>query len=211
MMQRSSSAAALLCALQLLARGAAAAEPAPKPSPSPTPTITESMERVVERLEALRQDPCLEALRKGRPCFPASTGLPGGPTASVRESLGQLGPADAWSPDRPPTVAEMGPYRPGTPSRGTPNIASVSFDPVCAGKAVLKALKGKNNTYYLYRIRGPQGVRVALYDSRQNAATFQGEMELLGTFDGECEAIAALRHAERNPPKPAPSPGPDSD
>jgi hypothetical protein len=51
---------------------------------------------------------------------------------------------------------------------------------------------------------------VALYDSRQNAATFQGEMELLGTFTGECDAIAALRHAERNPPRPAPSPGPDS-
>jgi hypothetical protein len=201
------SAAALLFVLVLLQ--AAAAAPSPTPSPSPSPTITESMERVVDRLEALRQDPCLEALRKGRPCFPASTGLPGGPTASVRESLGQLGPAEAWSPDRPPTVAEMGPYRPGTPSRGTPNIASVSFDPVCAGKAVLKMLKGKNNTYYLYRIRGPQGERVGLYDSRQNAATFQGEMELLGTFHGECEAIAALRHAERNPPKPAPSPGPD--
>jgi hypothetical protein len=168
------------------------------------------MERVVDRLEALRKDPCLEALRRGRPCFPASTGLPGGPTASVRESLGLLGPKEAWSPDRPPTLDEMGPYRPGTPSKNTPNLVSVSFDPGCVGKSVLKKLKGKNNTYYLYRIRGPQGERVALYDSRQNAATFQGEMELLGTFTGECDAIAALRHAERNPPRPAPSPGPDS-
>ena len=185
--------AALLCALQFQAARAETADPSPSPSPPP---ILESVERVVERLEAKRTSPCVEATQQGRPCFPASTGLPG-PTASVRESLGLLGPKDAWSPDRPPTVAEMGPFRPGPPRAQIPNAVSVSFDPGCAAKAALKKIKGKNDTYYLYRVRDPHGERVALYDHRLDAATFQGDLEFLGQFEGECAAIAALRHAEQ--------------
>ena len=28
-----------------------------------------------------------------------------------------------------------------------------TFDPTCVGKSVLKKLKGKNDAYYLYRVR----------------------------------------------------------
>ncbi len=72
-----------------------------------------------------------------------------------------------------------------------------SFDPTCVGKSVLKSLKGKNDTYYLYRLRDVAGERVALYDRRLDSATFQGALELLGRFDGECKALAAYRREDR--------------
>jgi len=50
---------------------------------------------------------------------------------------------------------------------------------------------------------------VALYDRRLDAAGFQGEAEFLGKFEGECEAMAALRHEERRTPSPAPTAEPE--
>jgi hypothetical protein len=78
-------------------------------------------------------------------------------------------------------------------------------------KGILKSLKGRNDTYYLYRIRDTQGERVALYDRKLVAETFQGELAFLGRFDGECAALAAYRHedlknAPTRPPMPRPSP-----
>ena len=123
--------------------------------------------------------------------------------ASVRESLGILGPAKKPSPDRPPTREEMGPYRSGS----TTPIAGVTVDPVCIGKSALKHLKGKNDVYYLYRLRDVHGERVALYDHRLDASRFQGEVALLGRFDGECEAQAAFRREQRRTtPEASPPP-----
>ena len=200
--------------LVLLLSGALAASamagdiPDPKPPAVPQPRpVSQSVDKVVEEMEARRKDPCLAAREQGRPCFPATTSIPG-PTASVREGLGILGPKDAWSPKRPPTQEEMGPYRPGPPRSLIPNMASVTFDPVCAAKGLVKALKGKNQTFYLYRIKDPHGERVALYDHKVDASRFQGEAEFLGKFTGECEALAELRRAERKlrPTPPAPEP-----
>ena len=172
----------------------AVAQAAPTPPARP---IAESVERVIDRLEAERRDPCLGARREGVPCFPVETSREG-PTASVREGLGIIGPADKPSPDRPPTRDEMGPYRPTPPSPA----ASVSFDPGCVGKSIWKGLRGKNDTYYLYRLRDVNGARVVLYDHRVDAARFQGEVELLGEFEGECAALAAYERERRRTPEP---------
>ena len=89
---------------------------------------------------------------------------------------------------------------------GDPSIASVRAV-TRSGRSTVARVSGGT-----FRLPIPEDrYSLALYDARQNAATFQGEMELLGTFTGECDAIAALRHAERNPPRPAPSPSPGSE
>jgi hypothetical protein len=196
-----------------LALALASPSPAPSPSSSPSPSpspaasapprsIRDSIDPVVDRLEAERKDPCLKARREGVPCFPSQTETRG-PTASVREGLGLPDRSDKKpSPDRPPTVEEMGPYRP-TPTKPA---VSVTIDPGCVGKSILKGLRGKNDTYYLYRLRDVNGERVVLYDHRIDPLRFQGEVEFLGKFDGECDALAAYERERRRSPSPAPPP-----
>jgi hypothetical protein len=174
----------------------------PSPSPSPHP-ITDSVERVIDRLEEEGKDPCLESVRENIPCFPVKAEKKGF-DASVRESLGILGPAKKPSPDRPPTREELEAYRPH-PAKP---LISKTVDPVCIGKSALKHLKGKNDVYYLYRLRDVHGERVALYDHRLDASRFQGEIALLGRFDGECEAQAAFRREQRRTTPPASPPPP---
>ena len=164
------------------------------------------MDRVVNRMEDAREDPCRKAAAEGRPCFPVETRIKG-EEYSVRRSLG-LPDAQKDKPaaGTPPTLTEMGPYRPGL--KAIP-INGFSFDPGCMAKGILKSLKGKNDTYYLYRVRDIQGERVALYDRRLTAENFQGELAFLGKFDGECDALAAYRHeAAKLPPPPSPRPTP---
>ncbi|HEX9204148.1 MAG TPA: hypothetical protein VF964_09310, partial [Vicinamibacteria bacterium] len=84
----------------ILDRAVAAEDPPPTTLP-PRP-IRDSIEKVVERLEKEREDPCRKTVAEGKPCFPASTSVKG-PEASVREALGVLLPDTAPSPDRPPT------------------------------------------------------------------------------------------------------------
>jgi len=185
--------------------------PAPLPtslSPTSAQPIRDSIDRVVTKMENAREDPCAQAKAAGRPCFPVLT-VQKGDEYSVRKSLG-VPDADMKkrAPGGAPTVAEMGPYRPGS---HTP-VAGVSFDPGCVGKTILKSLKGKNDTYYLYRMRDIHGDRVELYDHKVEPSTFQGELAFLGRFDGECAAVAAMRHEELfhpaspAPPMPRPSP-----
>jgi hypothetical protein len=193
--------------------------PAPSPSPSPSPTpspaasptgrpVSESVDRVVSRMEDAREDPCKSAAQEGKPCFPVSTAVRG-EEYSVRKSLGAPDLEKSKpAPGGAPTVAEMGPYRPGL--EAIP-LNAFSFDPGCVGKRILKSLKGKNDTYYLYRIRDIHGERVALYDRKLEAETFQGELAFLGKFDGECDALAAyrredLKRAPKGSPLPRPSP-----
>ena len=177
---------------------AASPSPSPRVSPSPRP-IADSVERVIDRMEAERKDPCLGAREEGVPCFPVETSREG-PRASVREGLGLPDPAPGKeAPGRPPTRDELGPYREAT---SPPPLVSVTFDPGCVGKSIWKGLRGKNDTYYLYRVRDVHGARVVLYDHRIDAARFQGEVELLGEFKGECEAIAAYERERRKATAP---------
>jgi hypothetical protein len=198
----------------LLCTFLASTPPSPSPSPSAAPSpaarpVSESVDRVVNRMEDEREDPCKKAAQEGKPCFPVSTTVRG-EEFSVRKSLGLPDPEKGKpAPGGAPTVAEMGPYRPGP--RAIP-IPLVKFDPGCVAKALLKSLKGRNDTYYLYRVRDTQGERVVLYDRKLEAETFQGELAFLGKFDGECDAIAAYRREELNSPPtgpgPRPTPGP---
>jgi hypothetical protein len=184
------------------------AVPADDPPPPPTPPSTtipsrplrDSVERVVGKVEEDRKAPCRK-VADGVPCF--STSIEVGPpevTTSVRDSLRDLGPPGRASA---PTIEEMKAFRPGPLSQVFP---LVSFDPGCVGKSALKWLKGRNDTYYLYRVRDVRGERVALYDHRLEAATFQGSLEFLGKFDGECEALAAYRREDRKTGTPQPLP-----
>jgi hypothetical protein len=132
---------------------------------------------------------------------------------SVRESLG-LPPLDKTkpTPGGAPSTSDMKPFRPG----GKTVVGGVGFDPGCVVKGIVKNLKGKNDVYYLYRVRDVHGTRVAMYDHKVEPATFQGDLEFLGRFEGECSALAAYRHEEAKmapsgppvPPRPSPSPSP---
>jgi hypothetical protein len=187
--------------VHMLAVFALAVTPSPSPSPAARP-IAETAEKVIDRLEAERKDPCLKAERENIPCFPVKAEEKGF-DASVRESLGIPLPPDQPSPDRPPTREEMGPYRPGST---TPTVG-VTVDPVCVGKSALKRLRGRNDTYYLYRVQDVHGDRVLLFDHRLDASRFQGNIAFVGKFDGECEAQAAYRREQRRTmPQPSPSP-----
>ena len=172
----------------------------PSPSPSPRP-ITDSVEKVIDRLEAERKDPCLKAARENVPCFPVKAEKKGF-DASVRESLGILGPAEKPSPDRPPTPKEMEDHRP-MPAKP---LISKTVDPVCIGKSALKRLRGRNDVYFLYRVRDVHGERVVLYDHRLDASRFQGDVAFLGRFEGECEAQAAYRREQRRTTPASPPP-----
>ena len=168
----------------------ATADP-PAATPSPRP-IGESMEKVIERLEEERKDPCLKAARENVSCFPVKTEEKEF-DASVRESLGILGPSEKPSPDRPPTREELEAYRPH-PAKP---LVSKTIDPVCVGKSAFKKLRGRNDVYYLYRVRDVHGERVVLFDHRLDASRFQGDVAFLGRFEGECEAQAAYRREQR--------------
>jgi hypothetical protein len=163
----------------------------PPPNPAPSRPLREAAARLVQKLEEDKKAPCRK-VAKEVPCFPVSTEQSRPEwTVSVRDSIGDLGPAGKPSPNRPPTLDEMKAFRPGPAALLIP---VVRFDPVCTGKSVLKRFRGKNDTYYLYRVRDIRGERVALYGHRLEAATFQGAVEFIGRFDGECEALAAYRH-----------------
>src|SRR5687767_1581823 len=157
---------------------ALAVTPPPSPPPSPRP-ILDSVEKVIDRLEEEQKDPCLKAARENVPCFPVKAEKKGF-DASVRESLGILGPAEKPSPDRPPSPKEMEEHRP-MPAKP---LISKTVDPVCIGKSAFKRLKGKNDTYYLYRVRDVHGERVVLFDHRLDASRFQGNIAFLGKFEG---------------------------
>jgi hypothetical protein len=199
---------------------AARSSPSPGPSPSATPgsadralplaprPVSGSVDRVVEKIEERRKDPCLLAKQKGVPCFPTETTIKG-EEVSVRDSLLRWNPNGAPRPaGSVPGDPDMAASRPGY-KKGTMPIPVISFDPGCVGKSILKSLKGKNDTYYLYRVRDVHGRHVALYDRELDASTFQGELELLQKIRGECEARAAYLHEQmKERPSPSPIPGP---
>ncbi len=176
---------------------------APPPSPGPSRPIRDSAARIVQGLEEggrLGEDGKTGCgkISEGVPCFPVAT-VKRRPqwATSLRQSLGDIGPEESPSPSRPPTETELQPYRPGPVG---PVMILGCFDPTWVGKSVLKKLEGKNDAYYLYRVRDTRGERVALYGHRLTAEAFQGGLEFLGQFDGECKALAAYRHEARKAP-----------
>jgi hypothetical protein len=186
--------ASALAACLLAAGGAATDEPAPAASPSPAVTlparpVSNSVEPVIDKLEEEEKERCRKAQEKGIPCFPVDT-EGRAPDASVRELF------EEYRPGRLPRRPQPSDWMENRPLPA-PFIPMVSFDPGCAAKSIVRSLKGKSNTYYLYRMRDRHGLRAALSDRKVEAATFQGELEFLGRFDGECDALAAYRKEDR--------------
>src|SRR4029453_3891579 len=99
---------------------------------------------------------------------------------SIEEALGQSGP----TPGGAPTIKDMVPYSPRPSPAPTPLMLQVTFDPGCVGKSVLKSFMGKNDVYYLYRMRDRQGDRAALLDHKIEPPTFQGGLASLGRSRG---------------------------
>jgi hypothetical protein len=169
--------------------------PAPTPSPTPSPTpiprrpIAESVEPAVERYLSEHGEPCTRAAAERIPCYPVVVEAHG-PTYSVAESL------RSWKPDLSAGAVGNPPVSPW----GTP-VGGVGFDPVCIGKSVAKSLRGKNDTYYLYRLWDQAGEHAVLRDRPlepgQPSSAGSPRFELLGKIEGECEAIAAWRKANR--------------
>lgn len=191
---------------------ASIAKPSPSPSPAPSAaapprTLGGSVERAVAEHEQA-QTPCGSADKAGVPCFPTSVDATG-PRYSVADSIRAMRFETRAEPQTLGTI-RLGPS------------AGVSFDPVCAVKRLGKAIKGRNDTYYLYRVWDRVGPYVVLREKPFDAAAFQGvaeaHYELLGEYHGECSAISAYRSAVRAdqpalqwPEKqPAPEPSPSS-
>lgn len=164
------------------------------PAAGPRP-IAASVDPVVKRMEEERLEVCRRSKEQGVPCFPVSVEA-AGPEYSVAESLKHLRFDGSPAPSRPPTHREL------LASQPWPILPTAGgFDPVCAAKALVKSLKGKNAVYYLYRVRDRTGERPILTERPLDPKSFEGiagfEYELVRKIEGECEAIAAYRRAER--------------
>jgi hypothetical protein len=164
----------------------------PPPTTLPPRPISSSIERVVDEILEQHEAPCSKAIAAGVPCFSSTTEIRG-PRYSVRESLRDYRVPGAKGPNRPPPKDEVA----GRPGPASVVVPLITVDPVCVVKSALKSLKGKNDTYFLYRLRDVHGERVVVYDHRLEASKFQGAVEFLGQFDGECDAIAAYRREMR--------------
>jgi hypothetical protein len=158
--------------------------------------VTASVEPVTKRLEDERAAPCDSAASKNVPCFHALV-VARKPEPPLAVALRDFTKAEA---ERAQAQARA-------------NGGFVSFDPVCAVKAGLKALKGRNDTYHLYWVHDRLGDHPELRDTLIDPAAYASAPEISFTFvrtiHGECEAIAAFRaalHTTRTPGAPAAGP-----
>jgi hypothetical protein len=184
---------ALALVSSLIASAGLAQEASAPPKTQPAGPLLQAIDPAVEKWWSENREPCRKPIKLGVPCFPIEIHAEG-PIVSVRDSLWDLAPNGRPSEHRPPTAQEMQSVRPAPRSMVAPLM---SFDPVCAAKHALKAVEGKNDTYYLYRLRDTSGEHVVLRDRKLDAKAYQGSAEFLGQFDGECAAIAAFRHEDR--------------
>jgi hypothetical protein len=146
--------------------------PAQDASPeAPARPVRDSIEPIVARIDRERSDPCEKATEAKVPCYPTSVEAHG-PVFSVRDSL------------------EVGSEKTGG--------FRIPFDRVvCATKSAINGLKGKNDVYFLYRVRLLAGEHVELRQWRLDPGAVQGKVEFLGRFNGECDALAAYRREDR--------------
>jgi hypothetical protein len=153
----------------------------------PPRTIAESVEPAVERY--LREhSPCFREREEGIPCFPVSVEARDR-VYSVAESIRN------WKPDESPGAGG------GMPTTlGGSAIGGVGFDPVCTARSTLKALRGQNDTYYLYRIWDATGERVLLREKPLESGALTMSLlgyELIDEITGECRALKAFSKARR--------------
>ncbi len=168
--------------------------PTSLPEAPPEVPITKYLARIAKEGKQPVTPECSEAAAKGVPCFPVVVKEDDrrNALAAARERLEREGmPSGPSGPD---------PF--ALPGHGTPaGWGGITFDPVCVAKAIARAVKGETRTYYLYRVRGPGGEWVALREQPMDSTKDQQlrvfEMELLGKFTDECEALKAHARAQR--------------
>ena len=185
----------------------AAAPARPSPAASATP-IRDSIDRAVEAVILAHFKPCENAKKQGVPCFPVSVEEEG-PRYSVAESLRAYRGTASPAPGAP-TIAETQAHLSGAPLSQS---GGVSFDPVCTAKNLFRKMSGKNTTFYLYRTWDARGERPMLterpLDAKAYATNTEFRYELVGRFDGACEATAAWRKTLREATAPEPLPAED--
>jgi hypothetical protein len=171
----------------------------------PKHPIRDSIEHAVERVLAAHLRPCSQEEQQGMPCFPSRVEAQGS-RLSVADSIRSFRSDGSSSPGRPPTVAEMAPYRSGGPQSATAQVPV--GDPVCAVKSLWKKIKGEGGPYYLYRTWDTQGEQPLLTDHEIEPADFAGRPDFnyafVGKFGTECAAITAWRKALRDVAAPPP-------
>ena len=185
---------------------ATAQSPVPTPKPSAVARrrpVQESVDRAVEAVLLAHEKPCERAGRLGVPCFPVSVEQEG-PRFSVAEALRRYRGTGSPAPG-PPTTSETMGFLSGAPLSAS---GSVGFDPVC----VARKLFGKHagTTFHLYRVWDERGERPLLTEKPLDPEHFRGNPALryvlVGTYKGECEAVAAWRQALREARAPEPLP-----
>jgi hypothetical protein len=128
-----------------------------------------------------------------------------GPRFSVKESIRSYRPGSGPTPGVP-TRAEIQQQMSGAPLSAS---GGVSSDPACAVKSLVRLFKGSPNTFFLYRIWNEKGEEEPLLADRKldpgSYASPAVRYEFVGTFKGECEAIAAWRRALRSTVAPRPA------
>jgi hypothetical protein len=194
-------------AVVLAAFAAGLASPASGPAMAlPRQPVRESIDAAVERVLQAHLRPCELESRQQIPCFPTLVEAESD-RLSVAASVRGYRPDGSTSPSRPPTTAEMAPYRSGGPQAAT---GAVSLgDLVCSAKALWKDLRGRGGPYYLYQIWDIRGEEPLLTDRELDPAVFSTRPDfryvLVGKYDEDCAAIAAWRKALREtqaPPAP---------
>jgi hypothetical protein len=209
-----------LTASALLAAGVASAasgdtEDASAASPRPPGPIRRSIDRQVDAVVRAHLQPCEAARRQGISCFPVSIEQEG-PRLSVKEALRAYRPDGRPAPGVP-TNAELQRQMSGAPRSAS---GGASIDPGCTAKSLVRRIKGRPDTFYLYRTWNGGTQQPLLTDHKLDPNAYSSlpsfRYEFLGEFKGECEAVAAWRAAlraqtppgENVPPEPPADPEP---
>jgi hypothetical protein len=180
------------------------APPNDEPTSRSESEFQRSIERAVNRVLAEAADPCGKARREGTPCFPTSVDREG-PTVSVAGDL------EKWSPLAQGRDQSL--FR-SIDREGLPPTPGMGFDPVCAGKLLFRLARGKNSTYYLYRVWDERGERAVLSETEKppekGPANPARGFVFLRKITGQCEALAAYNALnvtihQKNKPKPGPA------
>ncbi len=190
---------ALLVALWVLlivpASGLAEDLPAAVPSPTPEQPLTDSVDRIVKKVEEEREAACKKAKEQGVPCFPVTV------EKSARQTLEEA--IARLKQDQEPYKGGVGPspLDLNRPRQVNHELYGASFDPVCAVKNLAQSFKGEDRTYYIYRIHDRQGDRVEMrvrpLDPQDYVRVVPFEMELLGEHKDVCKALAVHNQALR--------------
>jgi hypothetical protein len=165
--------------------------------------MAEAVEKAVDEVMRRHHDPCADAKRRGVPCFPTGIEMEG-PRYSVADAMRKYRPQGGRPENAPITAGDMQDQMSGRPLSAT---GSVSVDPFCTAKSLIRRMSG-NGKFYLYELSDGREARPVLtdrkIDMRVHASNPEAVYQYLGEYSGECEAIAAWRKHLRESVAPPP-------